>query len=173
LPTHKLNASLRNQVHELTGLSAPPKASRTKFDLSPLRQFFAKGELDQETAQTVAAMIARGTKEIFSFCFGKENLDERGLRIAMRRFVSIAWLLHSEMLIGENDEPLTLEQLGNLPLLNCTKVTLSLNAQDFGRKFKFQGRTQKRQHTKPNYASAAVGGWAKRRAREKAEAARA
>jgi hypothetical protein len=86
----------------------------------------------------------------------------------MRRFVAIAWMLHSEMLVGEDDEPLTLEQLGKLPQIDCTKVTLSLIAKSFGEQTKFHSRVQKRKSSKENYAGAAKTGWTKRRARAEA-----
>jgi hypothetical protein len=101
----------------------------------------------------------------------------------MRRFVAVAWLLHSETLVDDElDEqgaptgklvPLTLDQLGKLPQLDCTKVALSLLAKRFGEEFKFHARVQKRAGTKPNYARAAKTGWAKRRVREAAAAATA
>jgi hypothetical protein len=98
------------------------------------------------------------------------------MQIAMRRFVAVAWMLHSEMLIGtDTDEqgepvPLTLEQLGDVPQLDCTKVALSLLAKRFGEMFAFHARVQKRKTSKGNYADAAKKGWGKRRARAKAAA---
>ena len=146
--------------------------------------------LDRKQTKLVEKMAGQGIEALFRFCIplkasgfanrpGKFN--ERGLQIAMRRFVSVAWLLHSEMLVDDElDEhgqptgrlmPLTLEQLSKLPQLDCTKVSLSLWAKRFGEQFKFHARVQKRQSTKPNYASAAKTGWAKRRARQAASAA--
>lgn len=147
-------------------------------------------EFSPAQLQEVAEMSARGTKAVFDFCIPVKGADRGGgvlpfnartLKLAMRRFVAVAWLLHSEMLVDDElDEqgiptgrvvPLSLDQLGKLPQLDCTKVALSLLAKRFGEKFKFQSRVQKRQSTKPNYASAAVTGWEKRRAREAAATA--
>jgi hypothetical protein len=127
----------------------------------------------------IREMSVRGISTVLEFCLPRKNtpqgnvlrpFDSTTLKIAMRRFVSVAWLLHSNMLRGENDEALTLEQLSKLPQLDCTKVALSLQAKRFGDQFNFHARVQKRVGTKPNYASAAKTGWAKRRAREAAAA---
>ncbi|MEY2499824.1 MAG: hypothetical protein QOI07_158 [Verrucomicrobiota bacterium] len=88
----------------------------------------------------------------------------------MRRFVAVAWLLHSEMLVGNDGKPLSLDQLGKIPQLDCTKCALSLLAKRFADQFHYHARVQKRKGSKPNYAAAAKTGWDKRRARIKAKA---
>jgi hypothetical protein len=166
-------------LREITGLSAQPQEPGLKYDLANSR-YFEKGELDQQDAALLAQMASLGIAKVMQFCLYRPKqgqtcaandaelrpFDHKTLQIAMRRFVAIAWLLHSEMLTGEDDDPLTLDQLGKLPQLDCTKVTLSLVAKKFGDSFGFHGRVQKRQDTKPNYASAAKSGWEKRRARQ-------
>lgn len=138
--------------------------------------WFEEGELDPEMVAMMIKVAARGLYELIHFCFAGRKLNEKGMQIAMRRFVAVAWMLHSEMLIGtDTDEageavPLTLEQLGNVPQLDCTKVALSLLAKRFGEMFKFHARVQKRKTSKENYAGAAKTGWVKRRARAKAAA---
>jgi hypothetical protein len=136
--------------------------------------WFEEGELDPEMVAMMIKVAARGLYELIHFCFAGRKLNEKGMQIAMRRFVAVAWMLHSEMLIGtDTDEageavPLTLEQLGNVPQLDCTKVALSLLAKRFGEMFHFHARVQKRKTSKGNYAGAAKTGWVKRRARAKA-----
>jgi hypothetical protein len=138
--------------------------------------WFEEGELDPELVAVMIKVAARGLYELIHFCFAGRKLNEKGMQIAMRRFVAVAWMLHSEMLIGtDKDEsgeavPLTLEQLGKVPQLDCTKVALSLLAKRFGEMFHFHARVQKRKTSKGNYAGAAKTGWVKRRARAKAAA---
>lgn len=120
----------------------------------------------------IAVMAKRGIAEVMRFCFysgmgTNHELDEKGLQIAMRKFVAICWLTHSEFMVGANGEPLTLQQLGAIPQLDCTKVALSLVAQKFAGQFGFHARIQKRRGSKANYAASAKTGWAKRRARAK------
>jgi hypothetical protein len=143
-----------------------PPTRRLKYNLARLHDV-AGGRVTQPQAELIAAMAARGVREVFSFCLsnGQYPLNERFMQYAIRRFVSIAWLLHSEMLVGPDKKPLSLGQLGKLPQLSCTKVALSLLAQKFACQFRFQARVQKRAGTKENYAVAAKAGWAKRRAR--------
>jgi hypothetical protein len=159
-------------LRQLVGLKAEPQKRGMKYALAS-SQYFDKGELTQADAALLSQMASLGIFKVMQFCLPQKNrlgktrpLDSQTLQIAMRRFVAVAWMLHSEMLEGEDDEPLTLEQLGKLPQLDCTKVTLSLVAKKFGDSFGFHSRVQKRVTSKGNYASAAVGGWAKRRARE-------
>jgi len=149
---------------ELIG-ERPPKR-RVKYDLARLHDV-AGQRVTQPQAELIAAMSARGVREVFDFClrcrrngFGKENLQ-----FAVRRFVAVAWLLHSEMMRGADGKILTLEQLSKLPQLDCTKVALSLNAQRFAEQFRFHARVQKRAGTKENYAAAAKTGWDTRRTR--------
>jgi hypothetical protein len=163
-------------LREMTGLLELQK--KGKYDLSKFADFY-EGELNQETAQLISQMAARGTDELLSYClvrtreggYRQAPFNSRTLQIAMRRFVAVAWMLHSEMLTGEDDQPLTLEKLGKIPQLGCSKVTLSLQAQRFADRFGFHARVQKRQSSKGNYATAAKTGWEKRRARAKAEPA--
>lgn len=176
-PETSMNST--NELRELVGLPAQPHERGIKYDLS---RYFAKGELTQEDARLISQMASTGIAKVMDFCLVPQpqkgqaaprrgltrELDEYGLQIAMRRFVAIAWMIHSEMMIGESGEPLTLEQLGQLPQLDCTKVTLSLIAKQFGEKCNFHARIQKRKGSKENYAGAAKTGWAKRRAREAA-----
>jgi hypothetical protein len=146
--------------------------------------------LDRKQTKLVEKMAGQGIEALFDFCIPRSApsginprnrpriFDAKTLQIAMRRFVSVAWLLHSEMLVDDELDaegvatgklvPLTLDRLGKLPQLDCTKVALSLLAKRFGDHFKFHARVQKRVETKPNYAAAALTGWAKRRAREAA-----
>jgi hypothetical protein len=166
--------SSHEALRELTGLTAPTK-SGIKYNLSNSR-YFEKGELSQEEIQLLSQMAQTGIASVFKFCLPSKNVytdklgpfNEGSLRTAMRRFVAVAWMLHSEMLTGESEEPLTLDQLGKLPQLDCTKVTLSLSAKRFGDSFGFHSRMQKRKSCKENYAGAAKTGWEKRRAREAA-----
>jgi hypothetical protein len=162
-------------LRELTGLNAPSKRSQRKYDLSEL----GLARANQQLATLIVQMAQRGLGEVMSFCFVGRKLNEKGLQIAMRRFVAVAWMLHSELLVGaETDErgepiPLSLAELGKIPQLDCTKVALSLLAKRFGAMFKFQSRMQKRQGTKVNYAASAKIGWDKRRARIKSRKAAA
>jgi hypothetical protein len=124
-------------------------------------------------------LASRLIREVMSYCFdgklyGSDRVvDDAGLRLAMRRFVSVAWLLHSEMLLSPDGTPMTLEQLSKLPQLDCTRCSLSLLAQKFGKKWDFHARVQKRKGGKPAYAASAKTGWEKRRAREEAEVRKA
>lgn len=142
--------------------------------------WFEPGEINPEQIELLIKVASRGLYELFHFCFAGRKLNQKGLQIAMRRFVAVAWLLHSEMLQGAELDadgkptgaltPLSLEQLGDIPQLDCTKVALSLLAKRFGELFNFHARVQKRMTSKVNYAGAAKIGWAKRRARAKAAA---
>lgn len=126
------------------------------------------GELSTEQSDAMIAIATRGLTELFMFCFHGQTLDRKGMRTAIRRFISVAWMLKSEELVGANGKPLSLDKLSKLPQIRCTRCTLSLLAQEFGKRWGFRVRVQKRVSSKPNYAHAAIGGWAKRRARAKA-----
>jgi hypothetical protein len=139
---------------------------------------FSTAEVD-----LICEMAERGIHELLKFCldgpckpgapgvFVQRPLTERNLKIAMRRFIAVAWMLHSEMLVGAKTDkycepiPLTLEQIGKIPQIDCTKVALSLLAKRFGAQFNLHTRVQKRQGSRETYSGAAKGGWAKRRAR--------
>jgi hypothetical protein len=145
---------------------ARPEAA-VKYDFASIvdqqNHWFEKGEVDPQLMESLVRVASRGLYELFRFCFEGRMLDEKGMRIAIRRFVSVAWMLHSEMLIGPDKKPLTLEQLGEIPQIDCTKCALSLLAQRFGDQFGFHARIQKRRGSKENYAAAAKRGWKKRR----------
>lgn len=130
------------------------------------------GELDGEVAHAMVEIAARGLSELFLFCFNGQVMDKKGkgMRTAFRRFVSVAWMIKSAEIKGPDGRPLSLEKLSKLPQVRCTRCTLSLLAQEFGRRWGFRVRVQKKETTKPNYAHAAKGGWKKRRDREKKEA---
>ncbi len=119
-------------------------------------------ELSPAAVQTMMAVADRPLRELFSYCFSGRPTNEKGLAIAMRRFIAVAWMLHSEMLVGIHGRPLTLEELGKLPRIDCTKCTLSILAQNFGKQWGFHTRVQKRLGGKTNYAAAAKRGWEKR-----------
>jgi hypothetical protein len=131
---------------------------------------FADGLLDElddldlspSVLRSMMVVAARGLSEVFKYCFSGRPLDEKGLRIAGRRFVSVAWLLHSKMLVGENGVPLSLEQLSSLPQVDCSRCALSVLAQNFGKQWGFSSRVQKRKSSKANYARSAKTGWAAR-----------
>ena len=146
----------------------PPKRGALKFDLSEFRVLLPGAT--QEQAAVISAMAAKGVREVFQFCLPSRTrgFDKAALGYAIRRFVSIAWLLHSEMMRGADGAVLTLTQLARLPQLKCSKVALSLSAKHFADRFKFHSRVQKRTGSKENYAAAAKTGWDKRRARIKA-----
>lgn len=143
----------------------PPK-QRVKYDLAKLHDL-AGQRVTQAEAALIFAMAARGVREVFDFCLtgGQYAFEGPHVAKAIRRFVAVAWLLHSEMMRGADGKILTLAQLAKLPQLGCTKVALSLNAQRFADQFRFRARVQKRSGTKENYAAAAKTGWEKRRAR--------
>ena len=149
---------------ELIG-ERPPKR-RVKYDLAKLHDVAGR-RVTQAEAALIFAMAARGVREVFDFCLvsGQHTFNARLMQYAMRRFVAIAWLLHSEMMRGPDGNILTLAQLAKLPQLDCTKVALSLSAQRFADQFRFHTRIQKRRGTKETYAAAAKIGWQKRRAR--------
>lgn len=133
--------------------------------------WFEPGEIDPEQMEMLIRVASRGLHELFHFCFAGRKLNQKGMQIAMRRFVAVAWLLHSEMLIGVEKNstgtpvPLTLQQLGKVPQLDCSRCALSLLAKKFGEQFHFHARVQKRKTSKGNYARSAKTGWVKRRAR--------
>lgn len=147
-------------------------------DHSLLDDYFAPDELTPELVEVIRKVAARGLYELFRYCFGGRPVNEKGLQIAARRFVAVAWLLHSEMLtsaeLGENGNPrvLTLEQLSKLPQLDCTRCAMSVHAKNFGDQWKFHARVQKRLGAKPNYAAAARKGWKKRENRSENAAPR-
>lgn len=125
-----------------------------------------------EVTHTVrAADASNALSEFILFCFQGQKLDRRGkgLRTAIRRFVAICWMLKSNELVDPHGRPLSLERLASLPQVKCTKCTLSLLAQEFGKQWGFRVRVQKKETTKPNYAAAAKKGWKKRRLREERE----
>jgi hypothetical protein len=150
---------------------APPP----KLKVNRAAHSFEPGEVTPETLTLIAQACERGLKEVFTYCLGftssnggpRRVVDERGLQTATRRFIAIAWLLHSELLVGPDGVPLTLQQLSKLPQVDCTRCALSLLAQRFGKRFAFQSRVQKRQGGKVNYAQSAKEGWTKRRARKR------
>jgi hypothetical protein len=167
-----MNPEILNSLEELTG--ALPECNLVlKYRNSSL----SPKESTPATRELVGRMTGKLLRELFDFCFSgrlhnRERVaDEQGLRIAMRRFVSVAWLMHSELLVGEDGQVLTLEQLSKLPQLDCTRCSLSLLAQRFAKPYGFQSRVQKQKSGKVNYAASARTGWKKRRAREAAEAA--
>jgi hypothetical protein len=126
------------------------------------------GEADLDLIESLIEVAARGLNELLMFCFHGQQLDRkgRGLRTAIRRFIAVAWLVNSSLLVSSNGMPLSLEQLSKLRQIKCTRCSLSLLAQKFGDKWGFHARVQKRVETKPNNARAAVRGWAKRRERQ-------
>jgi hypothetical protein len=165
----QMNPEILNSLQELTG-GLPECNLVLKFRNSSL----SPKESTPETRLLVGRMTGKLLRELFDFCFrGKVNnleraVDEKGLQIAMRRFVAVVWLMHSELLVGEDGQVLTLEQLSKLPQLDCTRCSLSLLAQRFGNQVGFRGRVQKRVGGKANYAASAKSGWEKRRSREAA-----
>jgi hypothetical protein len=157
----------------------PANALRKRLALAaaPKIRFSTRGsDLNQQEAAVVAQMAERGIASVMQYCLSSpvtreiKPLNPKSLTIAMRRFVAIAWLLHSELLVGELGEPLTLDLLGKLPQLDCTRCALSLLAKGFADRHNFQARVQKRKSSKPNYAASAKTGWEKRRARQKVAA---
>ena len=129
------------------------------------------GEITQDKKDDLMEIAARGLSELILFCFKGQRMDRRGkgLRTAIRRFVAVAWMLKSHVIVDEDDDPLSLDRLSQLPQVRCTRCTLSLLAQEFGRAWGFRVRVQKRESTKVNYARSAKHGWKKRRLREKKE----
>jgi hypothetical protein len=151
---------------------------RLSLTAAPKIRFDVRGsDLDQRQAALIAQIAERGISAVMKFCL--DNLlptpslplrcvTPSRLQVSMRKFVAVAWLLDSSVLVGDDGKPLTLDQLGKLPQLDCTRCALSLMAKKFGDQFKFRARVQKRASSKPNYAASAKSGWEKRRAREKA-----
>jgi hypothetical protein len=138
--------------------------------------FLAWGKIvDAPTLELLRQACNLGLGELFDFCLGAPLFDgtiivtEKTLKAWALRFVSVAWLMHSEMLVGVDGRPLTLAQLAALRQLNCSRCALSLTAQRFAAPFRFRTRIQKRSD-RSRYASSAKSGWEKRRAREAAEA---
>ncbi len=127
------------------------------------------GEFDDQTLQRLMVEGARGIKEMVFFCFYGRTVNEKNILTGLRRFISIAWMLFPDVFKDEFGKTVSLEKLADLKNVDCTKVALSLMAQDFGARWKFHARIQKRLSSKPNFASSAKTGWVKRRAREKAE----
>lgn len=125
------------------------------------------GEGDTEMVKAMIQIAARGVNEVVLFCFRGIKLDARGrgLRTAIRRFMSIAWMLKSNDLRGKDGKPLSLDRISKQPQIRCSRCALSLLAQEFGAQWGFRVRIQKRDSTKKNYASGARRGWRKRRAR--------
>ena len=149
-------------------------AAKTLADTTPHEVFMTllddadlpASEVTPAARKLVAQITSHGVREIFSFCFGDYIMDEDGARTVIRRFFAVAWLLHSEMLLTPNKRtdgrnvPATLDFLGKLPQLNCTRCNLSVLAQKFGGLFAgFRTRVQKRDTSKPNYAKSAALGW--------------
>ncbi len=139
-------------------------------EIDEKNHWFEEGEIDPRMLALMMSVAARGMHELFRYCFVGRSLDTAGLQIAIRRFVAVSWLLHSEMLVGADGVPLTLEQLAALPQIDCTKCTMSVLAKNFGKQWAFHARVQKRQGSKVNYRESAKTGWEKRRARIAAEA---
>lgn len=131
----------------------------------PFEDYLDPSELTPQLRRLLAAVAGKGIFEIMDYCFAGRALDEKSLTIAWRKFIAVAWLLHSEMLVGENGQPMTLEQLGRVPQLNCTRCALSLKAKGFSERTGFHSRIQKRLEGRQNYSKSAKGGWVKRRAR--------
>jgi len=117
-------------------------------------------------------MSDRVISEVLKYCLqGKAIDDERDLKIAIRRFVAVVWLIQPGLLRGSDGKCLTLERLGELPFLDCTRCSLSLKAQEFAKRHGFHSSIQKRTTAKGNYANSAHLGWVKRRTRKREEAA--
>jgi hypothetical protein len=115
-----------------------------------------------------AVGVTSGVNAILSYCLRdtKLNADYSNIQTALRRFVAVCWLLKSNEMRGEDGKPMSLQALSKQPQIDCTRCALSLMAQDFGNKFGFHARVQKRVSAKENYAKAARFGWAKRRQRQ-------
>jgi hypothetical protein len=135
-------------------------------------QLFEPGELDVEEIERALQVEIKFVQDFKRFAFtGRDLSNPKQLRIAFRRVLAVLWLLDSTALTRKDKKtgllvPMTLEELGRLPLVKCSRCALSLLAQRYGKSHGIQARVQKRVSTKPNYARAAKRGWKKRRARE-------
>lgn len=136
------------------------------------------GERAIPVSEETINLAAEGLSELILFCFEGQTLDPygKGMRTVIRRFVSVCWILKSQALLVTKKKgkskvlvPISLAKLGKQPQVRCTRCTLSLLAQEFGRRWGFRARVQKKETTKPNYAKAAKIGWKKRRSREAIE----
>src|SRR5437870_321859 len=163
-----MNPEILQSLTELTG-ALPESKLILKYRNSSL----SPKESTQATRELVGRMTDKLLSELFAFCFSgnlhnrERTVDPKGLQIAMRRFVAVAWLMHSELLVGEDGQVLTLEQLSKLPQLDCTRCSLSLLAQKFGKRCGgFHTRVQKQVGGKANYAASAKAAWKKRRAQQ-------
>ena len=132
-----------------------------------------ESEFGPAARELIARIAARGVRELFSFCLAGFEFEDEQARMTIRRFFAVAWLLHSEMLLSPDKKPdgrhipMTLDKLGKLPQLDCTRCNLSILAHKFGKQFGFRARVQKRAYSKANYARSAKAGWDKRRLRAK------
>ena len=134
------------------------------FDVDQRNHWFEPGEIDDQRLQHMMKVAARGLYEVFSYCFQGQSLDnDRDLRVAVRRFVAVAWLIQPGLLKDSAGKCMTLEELASLSFLDCTKCSLSLKAQAFGKRWGFVASIQKRKTSKANYAEGAKRGWEKRR----------
>lgn len=164
-----MNQATAAAFQDMIGDAQTSAAYKSVLKINERNGWFEPGEVDANTLALMTKVAARGLTEVFKFCLrGCEPFDAKKLQTAMRRFVAIAWLLHSEDLVGEDGEALKLSELGRLAQLDCTKCALSLQAKAFGNQFGFQSRVQKRRTSKGKrgtYSQAAKQGWEKRRAR--------
>lgn len=157
--------STEQNILDTFGLESPSHADESAAldaDSALLDRYFNEGELSPALIATMQQLAARPLEELFRYCFEGRLMDTQGLQRAARRFVAVAWLLHSEMMTDEAGKVLTLEQLSKLPQLDCTRCALSILAGDFGKRFNFHARVQKRQGSKANYAASAKKGWDRR-----------
>ena len=156
-----MNSATEQSFIETFGEPENESVASESLDLA-IQDYFLQGELSPKVIATMQSAAAKGLEAVFSYCLAGRPLDEKGLQLAARRFVSVAWLLHSDFLLDADGKSMTLDRLSNLPQLDCTKCALSILAQNFGKQFNYHARVQKRAGSKSNYAKSATAGWAKR-----------
>jgi hypothetical protein len=137
-------------------------------EIDQRNHWLEEGEIDEQKMQLLMQVAARGLHELFYYCFAGRSLDKPSeMRMAVRRFIAVAWLIQPGLLKSRNGRMMTLDDLAALPSIDCSKCALSLKAQAFGKRWDFHARIQKRKVSKVNYAAAAKVGWAKRREKQK------
>ncbi len=103
----------------------------------------------------IAELGVRAIREIFFFIFDKVRLcRSEGYKKFLRRMFMAVWNIDSTLLLGADGMPMSLEQIGKLPFVQCTKCNLSYVAQDFQKLFNFRSRLQKSDSAKNNYRKA-------------------
>ena len=144
---------------------AVAEPSDLAYEIDQKNHWFEPGEIESEQMQLLFSIAARGLHELFRFCFVGRKLDRPSeMRMVMRRFLAVSWLIQPELLKDCKGDRMTLEDLASLPAIKCSKYALSMKATAFGKRWNFHTRIQKRLASKENYAAGARAGWAKRRA---------